>query len=130
MDGAFEFKLTSQQLLIFGDTETSIGPAEINYTAKTTGLLIIDGDGIGVRLDIVDNRKLFDAAEMNLTQHLLLNSTGKEFVYEVPEEFLDVVDYTELTIRAGAPKPDGTEGPAEFYVVVQGTGNGCACWMW
>jgi hypothetical protein len=79
MDGAFEFKLTSQQLLIFGDTETSIGPAEINYTAKTTGLLIIDGDGIGVRLDIVDNRKLFDAAEMNLTQHLLLNSTGKEF---------------------------------------------------
>lgn len=124
VDGVFDFQLSPSEIFAFIDGTGSVGagPLALNVE-QVTGLLIINDQGLGVDLDLSANATLLSTITVVADMNLKANTSGQNYVYQVPEKFLGRVDYTSLTITAGAPRPDGSHAPAGFYAVLDGNGT-------
>jgi len=124
LDGAFEFELSTEKLLIFADAQATINILDTPiFMADALGLLVINRQGLGLKLEIDTGFDIPGVLEFDASFNLYMNTTGEEYVYEVPESLVDDVGYETVTITAGAPQLDGTEGPAGIYMVMMGHGD-------
>ena len=139
LNGFFEFKLTTEpefELTVFADVAISIGGKPVSkggnpvLNFEATGLLVVNSGGLGIYLDLSGGVDFASVLVIEAEFQLYMNTSGEEYVYEVPEEFLyDPVEnpegltYETLTITAGPPQVDGSEGEAGFYLVVKGKGT-------
>jgi len=123
LDGVFDFELSTERLLAYEDATARVGPEGFSMELDSTGLMVVDENGVALDLDLSGDAELASVLDVDVGFGLTMNTSGQAYTYEVPEEFLDDVDYTSLTIPAGAPQPDGTEGAPGFYVVLDGDGT-------
>ena len=81
------------------------------------------GDGLALKLELTRSFNLASILSFNAEFGLYINTTGEDYVYTVPERLQDDVGYSTVTITAGAPQLDGSEGPAGVYLVLMGSGD-------
>ncbi|MDA1274964.1 MAG: calcium-binding protein [Verrucomicrobia bacterium] len=134
LNAFFDFRMSSDELLMFADGKLGIlgrpspeGDPIFEFQAR--GLLVINSDGLGLRLELSSGLD-FDILTFDAEFNVFLNTTSQEIVYSVPDEFRydplenpEGLTYNELTISAGAPQIDGTEGTPGFYIVIIGDGD-------
>ncbi len=123
LDGVFDFSLSPTQILAYVDGTASVGPADLAMDLDALGLLVIDERGLGLNLDLTGSAEILSVLTVDADLSLRVNTSGQEFVYTVPDKFLSEVDYTTLTITAGAPQPDGSEANPGFYAILDGSGT-------
>ena len=124
VDGVFDFQLSPSKIFAYVDGTGSVGtgPLALNVQ-QVKGLLVIDDKGLGIDLDVSASAALPGSVSITADMNLKANTSGTEYVYEVSEKFHSRVDYTSLSIAAGAPRPDGSNAAPGFYVVLDGTGD-------
>jgi len=124
VDGVFDFQLSPSKIFAYVDGTGSVGAGPLSLNVQQVeGLLIIDDRSLGVDLNVSANATLPGNTTITADMNLKVNTSAQEYVYHVPEKFLSRVDYTSLTITAGAPRPDGSNAAPGFYVVLDGTGT-------
>jgi hypothetical protein len=123
VDGVFDFQLSPSKIFAYVDGTGSVGAGDLALTVQhVQGLLVIDDNGLGVDLDLSTTATLLGSISVAADMNLKANTSGQEYVYQVPDKFLTRVDYSSLTITAGAPRPDGSHAAPGAYVVLDGTG--------
>ena len=123
LDGVFDFELSTSQIFAFVDGAVTIGPGGAVQALDATGLLVLDKHGLGLNVDVTGGTTLVGVVSLDAELQMLLNTSGQQYNYEVPEQFQAAVGFTELIIPAGAPRPDGSEADPGFYAVLDGTGS-------
>ncbi|MFC1533492.1 hypothetical protein ACFL7M_09040, partial [Thermodesulfobacteriota bacterium] len=87
---------------------------------------------ISVSMSIGQGSVLEDFFSVSLSARIILNTTGQEQGFQIPDRFLEFLDPdtialldadNRMVVRAGAPKPDGTYEPPGPYVFIQASGS-------
>ena len=123
LDGVFDFELDPNSLTAFVTGTATLGPSAAPVVSMdATGLVSLNSDGLAVRLD-AELSASPPMMELDAELQVLINTTGEEVTYEVPERLQAAAEMTEFTVPAGAPQFDGSEGDPGFYVVASGSGT-------
>ncbi|MEO7578774.1 MAG: calcium-binding protein, partial [Massilia sp.] len=122
LDGVFEIKASAAGLTMFADVNAAIGTGSVSLTSHATGLLSVTSDGVALRMQMSTGIDLGPAVELNASLELVLNTTGKDVIYTVPEEFRDVVHYDNNQYVI-SKTPPGKPGWTGMYVALFGEGD-------
>ena len=121
MDGVLDFRLSeSDGLTAFANVEVQIGPDGFNLKREATGLIVINGGGVALRMNLSADLDLGPVARLEAELDLSLNTFGREITYEVPEEFRPLTGFDSFTISAYPPGKD----PSWTGMYAALTGNG------
>ena len=126
LSGVFYLEITQDgSLNIFTDVKLLLGPPEARiFTFEALGLLIFKPDGnMGIRVKLTGDVSLGDVLQFDCEFEFLMNTSGTEYVFEVPDQFKENVGYDSVSIPAGPPGITGEEGEAGFYIVIKGEGS-------
>ncbi|MFC1820933.1 hypothetical protein ACFLZG_07625, partial [Thermodesulfobacteriota bacterium] len=137
MSGVFLLEINNEGLSMFVDAALVIGPPDVNiFDFHAVGVMIINSEGfaadISVSMSIGQGSVLEDFFSVSLSARIILNTTGQEQGFQIPDRFLEFLDPdtislldadNRMVVRAGAPKPDGTYEPPGPYVFIQASGS-------
>ncbi|MCG8549230.1 MAG: hypothetical protein MI799_02375, partial [Desulfobacterales bacterium] len=120
LSGKFSFEIgLGGSLTMLIDEELTIGSA---LTFDAFGLLIIKGGVLAIQADLTLTTQNISGLDFQASFEIIMNSSGVEQVYQVPDSMVVELGYNEVTIQAGPPEIDGSEGDPGFYIVVKAAG--------
>ncbi|MFZ9626421.1 MAG: hypothetical protein ACO3AD_14260, partial [Burkholderiaceae bacterium] len=112
LDGALDFRYSEKDgLTAFADVTVSVGPDGFNITADATGLLVINSEGIALRMLLSVALDLGPVVKLDAEIELRLNSFGRDIVYKVPEQLQDRTGFSTFTVPG---EPPGKEGDPDW----------------
>ncbi|MFM9116345.1 MAG: hypothetical protein ACKOU6_09330, partial [Planctomycetota bacterium] len=140
LSGAFSLEISSNGFSMFVAADLIIGPPNFNlFTFHAAGLIVVNSKGFAVLCELtysVGDPALLDFA---INFNLQVNVTNEKQVYRVSDTFLSGNYLSNsfvarlkpdangsrriIEISAGVPQLDGSEGNAEPYVIISGTGS-------
>jgi len=122
VSGAFEFKLDPTGLTVFMDGQGSFGPAAIQMSMAVSGVMSIGSSGLALKLNATRAVNIGTALSLNASFVIMMNTTGKDFVYNVPAEFqaLPSINYSTVTVPA---QPPGATQVVSQYVYMEAVGS-------
>ncbi|MFM7567132.1 MAG: hypothetical protein ACKO8O_00325, partial [Betaproteobacteria bacterium] len=108
LDGALDFRYSEKDgLTAFADVSVSVGPDGFNIKADATGLLIVNSEGIALRMLLGMALDLGPVAKLDAEIELRLNSFGRDIVYTVPQQLRDRTGFDTFTIPGAPPGKEG-----------------------
>ena len=124
LSGVFDFELSDSGLVAFASGQLSISAGDTDLlSVDALALLSITNAGLAMRLDINVDISLASVLEFDSESQLLVNTTGQAIDYTVPERLQDTAGFTNVTIPAGPPQFDGSEGDPGSYITLRMEGN-------
>ncbi|MCC5834415.1 MAG: hypothetical protein JJU20_06760, partial [Opitutales bacterium] len=122
MDGAFEFELTDDYLQTFVNGSLFIGPeSDPLIELDAVGLFVLNTSGIALRADVdFASDSPLPGSEMDASLGLMLNTTGEEISYDLPDHFPEIGGESSVVIPDSAPGSDAEAGP---YLYIGGSGS-------
>ncbi|MDZ4123485.1 MAG: hypothetical protein U1E02_04800, partial [Hydrogenophaga sp.] len=123
MNGVLDFRFSeSEGLTAFADVNVQIGPDGLGLKRDATGLLVINSEGVALRLNLSGSMDFGPVAKLDAELDLSLNTFGREITYVVPTEFRALTGFDTFTISAYPPGRPDLNG-VDMYVALTGNGT-------
>ena len=103
IDTFFDMEITTDSFGLFiGEGIASIGTEDTHKIAgvNVEGIIAINKDGLATNLKVNSGLDLGDAFALENDFKLVMNTMGKDYVYTVPQKFVDDLGYNSITVSA------------------------------
>ncbi|RME35010.1 MAG: hypothetical protein D6786_03210, partial [Gammaproteobacteria bacterium] len=121
--GSFEFKQQSLDLSVFVSGSAVLGPSTFHLASmNVVGVLALRGgadSGLALKMTASRTINIGSALSLNASYTITMNTTGKDFVYQVPPEFTGL-SFTSVTVPA---QPPGVSVSGTDFVYIEAKGS-------
>ncbi|GAB5560759.1 MAG: hypothetical protein SynsKO_24060 [Synoicihabitans sp.] len=119
-DGVFFFEADKDGISVFLDVNASIGGSVLGFKTDATGVLALLPTGLALKATIEANFDVGEILDIEAALTLEINTTGSDFTFVVPEQFVDTTGFTEFVVSG---TPPGRDDPVDAYASLYGNGS-------
>jgi hypothetical protein len=112
VDASFVLSAGTDGLTVFANGSITVGTDDLGFNAETTGLLALNERGLAMSASFNSDLTLPGDINLDAEMGFALNTMGSDYTYVVPDEFVNLVGFNQVTVSATPPNADE---PADAY---------------